>query len=322
MPVTNWESADVGVLHNHELSKQLLLQSVGECKVAQFAKPFPGEGKVMKNRGETINIMHLNEPSDPSSFALEEDMRVPIDRLTFGNRAVTMAEYGRAVQYTNLNEQLSTFKPSSFVQKALIRQMTRGLDTAAATALKSTDVKVCFIPTSLTGGTFDTDGTPSTVATSNLTFDHMGVLADYLEGDLHVPPYTGDDYIMLASRKTLRGIKQDPLWQQIHMYLGKGDLFFKGEVGKAENIRCIGVNRESSLSNTAGTSTVLGEAVIFGDEALGYAEAQTPEVLAYQDYQFDFGRAKAAGWVGMYVFASIWDTANDGEAKIIRITSA
>lgn len=322
MPVTSWESADIGVLHNHELSGQLLVQAVGECKVAQFCKPFPGESKSVKNKGETINIMHLNEASDPTSFGLTEDTRVPIDRLTLGTRAVTLTEFGRGVEYTNLNEQLSAFKPSSFVQKALTRQMTRALDNGAASAFKTTDVKICYIPTTLTGGTFDTDGTPSTVATANLTFDHMGVLSDYLEGDIHTPPYDGDDFIMLSCRKTLRGIKQDPLWQQIHMYLGKGDLFFKGEVGKAENIRCIGVNREGAFANTAGTSTVLGEAVIFGDEGVGYAEAQTPSLRAYEDYQFDFGRAKAAAWVGIYVFSSVWATSSDGEAKIIRITSA
>ena len=85
--------------------------------------------------------------------------------------------------------------------------MTGSIDTAAAAAFKTTDVKICFIPTSLTGGTFDTDGTPNTTATANITFDHMGVLADYLAGDIHCPPYEGDDFICLSTRKTLRGLK-------------------------------------------------------------------------------------------------------------------
>lgn len=323
MTAMNWTyDAEIGVYKNNYISNQLLLKSVGECKVVPFTKPFPGVGKTFKNKGQTINIMRLNELPDPSSAALEEDTRIPIDKLSMANRAVTLTEFGRGVEYTNLSEQLGKFNPRDYLQKALMRQMERALDTASANAFKSTDVKICFIPTSLTGGTFDTDGTPSTVATANMTFDHMGLLADYIAGNIHCPPYEGDDYIMLSCRKTLRGIKQDPLWQQVHLYLQKGDLFFRGEVGKAENIRCIQVDREEAFSNTAGNSTVLGEAVVFGDEAVGYAEAETPKLYADPNYQSDFGRSKAIAWRGIYVFASVWDSADDGAAKIIRITSA
>ena len=319
----NWTyDADTGVFKNNFISNKLLLTSVGATKVVPFTKPFPGVGKVVKGKGETINIMHMEELPDQTSDQLEEETRIPIDKTSLANRAVTLVEWGRGVEYTNLAQQLSKFKPSNYLQKALMRQMTRSLDTAAAAAFKSTDVKICFIPTSLTGGTFDTDGTPSTTATANLTFDHMGVLADYIAGDIHCPPYEGDDYIMLSCRKTLRGLKQDTLWQQVHMYLQKGDLFFRGEVGKAENIRCIQVDRELALSNTAGASTVLGEAIVFGDEAVGYAEAETPHLRANPNYQSDFGRTKAIAWYGIYVYASIWNSADDGKAKIIRIASA
>jgi len=319
----NWTyDSDVGCYKNNEISGELLKQAVGECKVAQFANPFPGIDKVMNGRGETINIMHLKEIDDPTSAELEEDSRIPIDTTSYGNRTVTMAEFGRGVEYKNLAEQLSKFKPSDFLQKALMRQMERALDTACADAFKSTDVKICFIPTSLTGGTFDTDGTPSTTATANIEFAHMGVLADYLAGDIHVPAYRGDEYIMLSCRKTLRGLKEDSLWQTIHMYLKKGDLFFKGEEGKAENIRCIAVHREGAFSNTAGASSVLGEAVVFGDEGVGYVEAESPQLYADPNYQADFGRTKAIAWRGIYKYASVWNTSADGEAKIIRITSA
>ena len=323
MSAHNWTyDADIGVHKNHFMSNKLLLTALGACKIVPFTKPFPGVGNTVKGKGETINIMHLNELTDPTTTALEEDTRVPIDKLTLGNRTVTLVEWGRGVEYKNLAEQLSKFRPSSYLQKALMRQMERALDTTAAAAFKHTDVKICFIPTSLTGGTFDTDGTPSSTATANLTFDHMGVLADYIAGDIHTPPYEGDDYIMLSCRKTLRGLKQDTLWQSVHLYLQKGDLFFKGEVGKAENIRCIQVDREAALSNTAGASTVLGEAVVFGDEAVGYAEAESPQLYATPNYQDDFGRSKAVAWHSIYVFGSVWDSADDGKAKIIRVTSA
>lgn len=322
MAAHNWTfDADIGVYKNHEISNQLLLKSLGECKVAPFARPIPGVGK-FKKKGETVNIPHLKELPDPTSASLDEDTKIPIDKLELGNRAITLVEWGRGVEYTNLAQQFGKFDPADYLQKALMRQMDRALDTACADAFKSTDVKVCFIPTSLTGGTFDTDGTPNTTGLVNLTFDHMGVLADYLAGDIHTPPFEGDDYIMISCRKTLRGLKQDTLWQQIHMYLQKGDLFFKGEAGKAENIRCVQVDREAALANSASAScTVYGEAVVFGDQAVGYVETESPQLYADPNFQSDFGRQKAIAWRGIYVFASVHNLADDGFAKIIRITS-
>jgi N4-gp56 family major capsid protein len=264
----------------------------------------------------------LKELPDPTSAQLDEDTKIPIDKLELGNRAITLVEWGRGVEYTNLAQQFGKFDPADYLQKALMRQMDRALDTSCADAFKSTDVKVCFIPTSLTGGTFDTDGTPSTIGLVNLTFDHMGVLADYLDGDIHTPPFEGDDYVMLSCRKTLRGLKQDPQVQRIAEYLQKGDLFFKGEMFKAENIRCVQVSREAALSNSASAScTIYGEAVVFGDEAVGYVETESPQLYADPNFQSDFGRQKAIAWRGIYVYASIWNSATDGEAKIIRITS-
>ncbi len=322
MPAHNWTfDANIGVYKNHEMSNNLLLQSVAETKVAPFARPIKGVGK-FKKKGETVNLPILRELPDPTTARLDEETRIPIDKLELGNRAITLVEWGRGVEFTNLAQQFGKFDPKDYLQKSIIRQMKRSLDTGCADAFKSTDVKIIFAPTSLTTGTFDTGGTPVTLATVNITFDHMGVLADYIAGDIHVPPFEGDDYIMLSCRKTLRGLKQDALWQAVHMYLQKGDLFFRGEAGKAENIRCIQVDREAALSNTAGSSTVLGEAVVFGDEAVGYVETESPQLFADPNYQSDFGRTKAMAWRGIYVYASIWETATDGEAKIIRISSS
>jgi N4-gp56 family major capsid protein len=323
MGAHNWTfDADVGCYKNNFISNQLLLKSLGECKVAPFAKPIPGVGK-FKHKGETVNLPIVKELPDPTSAQLDEDTKIPIDKLDLGNRTITLAAWGRGVEYTDLAQQFGKFDPADYLQKALMRQMDRSLDTACADAFKSTDAKIIFSPTSLTDGTFDTDGTPSTTALVNITFDHMGVLADYLAGDIHAPPFEGDDYIMLSCRKNLRGLKQDALWQAIHMYLQEEDLFFKGEAGKAENIRCIQVDREAAFANSASVScTVMGEGVVFGDQAVGYVEADAPRLYADPDFSKDFGRQKAIAWRGIFVYASVFDSADDGCAKIIRIDSA
>lgn len=316
----NWTfDSDIGVYKNNALSNRLLETASAKLKVAPFAKPIESG---FKHRGETINIMHIKELPDPTTAQLAEGTRIPIDKVQFGNRQITVVEWGRGAEYTNLAQQLGKFEPQGLLQKALIRQMQRALDIGAArNALFSTDVKICFTPTSATGGTFATAGVAGAVATSNLTFDHMGVLADYMAGTIHCPPAEGEDYILLGCRKTLRGIRSDSLFQLIHMYLQKGDIFFGGEIGKAETFRCIQVDHEKAISNTSGTSTVLGEAVAFGDEGPVMVECESPQLYADPNYQNDFGRSKAVAWRGIFAFASLWNTATDGEAKIVKVIS-
>lgn len=321
MAAENWTyDAAIGIYKNNTLSNELLQTSVGACKVLPFSTPVPGFGKHM---GETVNIMSINELPDPTSAQLQENVRIPIDKISYNNRALTLVEWGRGVEHTELMSMLGKFDIQNILQKALDRQMQRAMDTATARAFFSTTaVMISFIPTSATGGTFDTDGTPTTVATNNLTWDHIGVLADYLTGTIHVPPYQGEDYVGLSCRRTLRGLKSDNLWQAVQMYLRQGDLFYRGEMGKTENIRWVEVHREAAISNTAGTSTVLGEAVVFGDEAIARVEATPPHLRMSPNYKADFGRTSACAWYGVLQFGSWWATATDGQAKIVKITSA
>lgn len=123
----------------------------------------------------------------PTADTLDEAIRIPIDRTTIGSRSITVTEHGRGIEYTNLNEQLSAYAPSSYLQKLLVQQMEFSLDRSAGRAFQHTDARITFIPTSATGGTFDTDGTPSTVALAEFTFAHCGVIADYLAGKSIAP---------------------------------------------------------------------------------------------------------------------------------------
>jgi len=313
-----WDAPD-GVYKNHALSDELLLQSVAQLKVVPFTKPFSGLGK---KKGEFINIYHLKELADQESSRLAEDDKIPMDKLALGSRQIRVVPFGRGVAFTHLSELLAKFDPSDYLQSALMRQMRRALDTEAADAFKDpATVKIVFSPTGVSTGSFGTNGAAPTLATAGMSFDHMGILADYLAGDLHVPPYEGEDYMMLSCRKNLRGLKSDALWQQVHMYLQKGDLFFRGEVGKAENIRCIQVDRAAAFGNTAGNSTKFGEGVVFGDEGVIRIDVETPHLRAEPNMGTNFGLLKGVAWYGVLAFASLWNTANDGEAKIIRLGS-
>ena len=93
---------------------------------------------------------------------------------------------------------------------------------------------------------------------------------------------------------------------------------FNGEVGRIEGIRFIESNHANALGKV-GTSSVLGEGVVFGEDGVVMAEALTPELRAAMPT--DFGRSKAVAWYGQLEFGLVWDTGNAGEARIIHVGS-
>jgi hypothetical protein len=183
-------------------------------------------------------------------------------------------------------------------------------------------VKIIATPTNPSAVAFDTDGTVTNLAASPMTFEHFGVIADYMTGNIHCPPFVGEDYIFITARLNTRSLKRDSLFQAIHLYLQKGELFFNGEAGKVEIFRIVECHRESAISNTSGTTGQISEGAFLGDQAIARVEVQTPEVVLDPNYMSDFGRIWAAAWYGIVSFASFFDVANDGFARIIRWQSA
>lgn len=306
-----------GVYKNHYISKKILELAAQNFKFVPFTTKHDGFGK---NKGETVNIPHWKNLDVPADARLDELTRIPIDTMEQGTRAITVEEWGRGVRYTRLDEELSTLDPKSAIQKKLRLQMEHVLDNAAAAAFKQ--AKICYIPTSATGGTWDVDGTPSTEATNNITGDHIALIRDYLTNDLHAPPYDGGHYIGIFSTKGLRGLKSDNSLSEWWKYLRKGDVIYKSEVGELEQVRFIENTNEDALSNGIGSGSVLGEGLVFGDEAVTRVEVEAPHLRADPNFQSDFGRIKAVIWYGILAFGITWDSANDLEAKVIRVTSS
>jgi N4-gp56 family major capsid protein len=303
-------------MRNHALSKKLRFASIAEAKFMQFVKPEPGYGQRM---GDTITIPRVRNTAEPSSALLDRASKIPIDALALSNRAITVAEYGRGIEYTEETELLATFDPEDMIQKTLKKQMKLTLDTVCSAAFKL--CKIRYAPQSLVGGTFTTDGggTPAT-ATFNVAVAHMKVIRDYLTDTIHCDPYEGDKFLSLASTKALRGLKDDPEFLNWRQYIEPKMAFYKGEVGEIEGIRFVEVNHTNALANNKGTGSVLGEMLVFGDDPVVAAEVKSPELRAA--IPGDFGRSRAIAWYGLLAFGEVWDTANDGEARIIYVTSS
>lgn len=308
--------APSGVYKNHALSEKLREAAIPEAKFMQFVNVEPGYGK---QKGESITITRVANIAEPSNGRLDEQSLIPEDELQLSTVAVTVNEWGRAVPYTSLSEDLGKFDPSNIIQKELMKQMRLTVDTAAADAFKSSSAKVKYIPTGAAAGTFDTDGVPSTTALANMNVFHIEAIRDYMFSTLNVPAFEGDDYIALVSTKAKRGIVSDSAWQDWHKYTDP-QAKYNGEIGRIENIRFIEINHGRALSNAKGSGGVLGECLFFGADAVVMAVAEDPHLRAM--LPGDYGRQKGVAWYGIMEYGVVWDTANAGEARIVHVTSA
>jgi N4-gp56 family major capsid protein len=305
--------APTGTYKSHALSSKLYESAVEKCVFAQHASPVEGFGR---KAGETVTLVRVAEITEPTSAALIESQRISEDEFNMSTTSITVGEIGRAVPYNSLAIDLGKFDIENPIQKALRKQMALVLDTMCAAKFKGAKVK--YIPTGESAGTWDTDGTASTTATANMNIFHCEEIRDYMFDTLRTPPAVGDDYVGIFRTLGLRGIKRDPEWEEWHKYTDP-QAKANSEVGRIENIRFIETNHANALSKT-GTSSVLGEGVVFGEDPMCMAEAMTPELRAGMPQ--DFGRQKSVAWYGILQFGEPFPTANAGESRIVHVTSA
>ncbi len=304
--------APTGTYKSHAMSSKLFEAAVENSVFVDHARPVEGYGR---NNGETVTLTRVQNITEPSSADLDETSRIPEDEFNLTTKLITVNELGRAVPYTSLSQDLSKYDIENPIQRKLRDQMRLVLDTKAATAFKLSKIK--YAPTGAATNNIATNGTFGAQATANMNFFHVEEIRDYMFDTLRVPPVEGDDYVGIFRTLGLRGIKRDDAWEEWHKYTDP-QVKFNGEVGRIEGIRFIETNHANALGKV-GASSVLGEGVVFGEDAVALAEAMAPELRAA--IPGDFGRSKAVAWYGILAFDIIWDTGTAGEAKIVHVGS-
>ena len=313
----SWVSdAPSGVYKNHDLSSKIRMAAIKECKFMQFVKP---EGDYGKKKGESVTITRVSNVSVPADDSINEFNDIPEDTLSLSTQAISVVERGRAIPYSKLSVDLVAFDLGNAIQKKLKDQLKLAMDQAAAAKFKAG--KILAIPTGTTATTFDTDGSVSFTAASNLNMYHVESIRDYMFSTLNIAPYEGDDYVCVMITQAKRGLMRDPAWVDWKKYTDP-EAKYNGEVGRIENIRFVETNNTAALADSKGTASVLGEAVFFGEDPVTMAVAEDPHLLAEDNVGGRFGRFKSVAWYGIYGFGQIWsDSANAGEARVVYLTS-
>jgi N4-gp56 family major capsid protein len=308
-----WQfDAPTGTFKQHALSTRLYEAAVQRSVMVDHCRPVEGYGK---RQGENVTLTRISNIAEPTTANLVEGERIPEDSFVITTTAITVKEIGRSVPFTSFAQDLSFFDIENPIQNKLVDQMRLVLDTKAAAAFKAGQIK--YVITGFASENIATNGTPGAQATDNMNVFHCEEIRDYLFDTLNAPPAEGEDYIGIFRTLGLRGIKRDPAWEEWHKYTDP-QAKFNAEVGRIENIRFIETNHPNAMGKI-GASSVCGEGVVFGADAVAMAEVLTPEMRA--GIPQDFGRSKAVAWYGILEFGVIWTTANAGEARIVHVSS-
>jgi hypothetical protein len=189
------------------------------------------------------------------------------------------------------------------------------MDRMCARALKQTPIKVTS--SSPTAVTFDTDGVMSSNPSGNLNVAHLGLMRDYLAGDLKCPPFADGSYVLIGSTFALRGIKSDTNYREWFSRTTAQPMM-TGEIPRIENIRIIETNHFAALDNSIGSGGESGEAIMFGADAAFLATVEEPELR--RGLPMDLGRFFEVGWVGTTAAGLVWDLAS--QARVLHWTAA
>lgn len=304
--------APTGTYKQHALSERLYEAAVANSVFMDYGQPVESFGRKM---GEQITLSRIRAVTEPTTGLLTEAERIPEDQLQLSTTTITVKEFGRAIPYTSLSHDLSKYDLNNPTQRELRKQMMLVMDTRMATAFKTTKIK--YAPTGVSSRNIATTGTFGAQAAANYNVYHAEEIRDYMFDTLFTPPLVDGDYIGIFRTLGLRGIKRDPDWEEWIKYT-EPSRKFNSEVGRIESIRHVECNHSNALGKV-GDSSVLGEGVVFGEDAVAFAEVMTPELRA--GMPDDFGRSKAVAWYGIFEMGIIWDTGNAGEAKIVHVGS-
>lgn len=250
--------------------------------------------------------------------ALTETVKIPETTITVSQGYLTVNEYGKKVPYTRKLVKLEDISMEDAAVRRLKYHMIMTHNKLASDQFKATKIK--YTPTgSATTPTalIDTGGTVTATAARDILLWDVEEILEYLKDILNTPPRADGNYVCVHSPGFATALRRDSRWETLAEYAKPGDAY-QGEIGKLLNVRFVESNY--GLSSRMNTS-YRGEAVFFGADAVVQGVAD-PEHIWYGEDPTEGGRAKYVGWLGIFGYQIVWDTANAGECRIVHVTSA
>lgn len=305
-----------GYLTSPKLSKQMRAQAAPLFVFRNFVDL--SEKGLGANAGDKVPFVKRLR-IDTRGSTLTETTTMPTNTIKFTTASVQVQEMGNAVNYTQKLETLAEFNMKDQYQKGLVEDQKDAIDYRICLEFQSANYKA--VATSTASTVFTSNAAATATASASISDKNVRDIVDKLNV-IQCPKFKGGDYFIgLLSVNSMRGV-YDYL-QAVAQY-AEPEFRFKNEVGQYYSARHVAEN--NLLSNAKGSSSVYGEAIYFGDEAVVEALALAEE-LRYEET--DLGRSKKLGWYAILGFKKMWDLDDDdlnstgkGIERIIHVTSA
>lgn len=305
-----------GFLSQPYLTQRLRAQAQPQFRFRQFVDVKESIGK---NRGDTWLFDKRGNVSTQGTV-LSETNTIPQTNFSVGQGTGIVVEYGNSVPYTGKLEALGQIMIEPAVEQALRDDMVKALESAAGAQYTATQlIAVCSATNSVV---FTTNGTATATASANLTASNVQDIVNDMKKKL-IPKYDGQSYICIGSTQSLAGMFKDTAaggWVDVSKYQVEfAKNIFNGELGKYYNTRF--VEETGYFSNTIGSGSAQGAAVIFGADSV-YEAVAVPEEIRVK-VSIDFGRDQALAWYFLGGWKIVWDWAGTpAEQHIYYVTSA
>lgn len=195
---------NTGALRTTKVSREIYKAAISECVFMEHVSPEPfGTGM-----GQSVTIPGEAQMTELSSYSLSETDRVPEGTHTVDGKVITIGEYGHALTWSRLADDLSVFDLRSSIQRDLKNEMKLFMDSLACAAFKATNLK--YTPTGAASASTATNGTAPTAALANMNVYHVAAIRDLLFDTYKAPACMGGDYCAIFRTLGMRGIKNDP----------------------------------------------------------------------------------------------------------------
>lgn len=321
-----WDfDATTGVFKNNALSADVYETALQNSVAMRFVEV---QSEFGKNKGESLTFTRFTHIAEPASALLSEQSPIPEVQFSLATSSFVINEYGVAVPYTGKLEALAKFNIENLVQRTLMEQKRLVLDSLALANFKLTNFK--YVPASTSTGTATYNSTPSGTAIAGLNYFHIEDISSTMFDQLNVPYFEGENYVGIFRGKSLTALRRDSQFISWNQYTTPG-VKAKGEIGTIERIRLVETNHgdtgvtpsQKGLGYVGSNS--FGEGVVFGQDAVGMIEAETPHLRAA--LPAGHGRFKSIAWYGMLGFNIIFSGAttlatSQGTTRVCHVTSA
>lgn len=271
------------------------------------------EAGLSANKGDTIYLPKAQHISE-STTTIPEFSALPVKEAPINEVAVTVDEYGAAVEYTGRAKTYAEINLEEVMRERIAENIARSKDTIIGTEFANTDT--WLVPTA-SGHLFDDDAaSPDSAADQNVDASVFRSAKKKMRQD-NVPMFDGRFYLAIMSAGAYYQLFEDTAtggYQDIHKYAQPENLI-RGETGEYFGFRI--VEETHVLSDTIGTSSFEGEMLFVGGDAVAEAVVM-PETVKMDTWEYE--RFLGIAWYGYFGWKQIWNQTDDSEYRVIRVS--